>query len=147
MVYEAEITVHACVLGGCAGKHGGGVARGWQVTELCVSGSWAHRDVFGVRVPEQTFLSRCHGSTMLPLDRMVAYFVVFHKYGFTPKDLRKAQVAGGTFGLRALNMRLNIYFSGYFLKSSPDFINSRGRHINAQDQVLALARAQGIGKT
>lgn len=34
----------------------------------------------------------------------------------------------------------------YFTKTSPDFINSRGQVITAQEQVDALAKAQSIGK-
>jgi sodium/potassium-transporting ATPase subunit alpha len=34
----------------------------------------------------------------------------------------------------------------YFLKSSPDFVNNRGRVLNAHQQVDALAQAQSIGK-
>lgn len=58
---------------------------------------------------------------------LVAYFVVFFKAGFTPGDLRRAQKDGH-----------------YFLKSSPDFVNSRGRVLNAPQQVDALAQAQSI---
>jgi len=58
---------------------------------------------------------------------LVAYFVVFNKQGFTPKDLRRAQSAGN-----------------YFLKSSPDFVNGRGQTIDAASQVDALAQAQSI---
>ena len=35
--------------------------------------------------------------------------------------------------------------TAYFTKSSPDFVNSRGEVINAQQQVDALAKAQSIG--
>ncbi|KAF8162822.1 aminophospholipid-transporting P-type ATPase [Crassisporium funariophilum] len=58
---------------------------------------------------------------------LIAYFVVFFKNGFSPADLRTAQQNGS-----------------YFTKSSPDFINSRGRAINAQDQIDAFGQAQGI---
>jgi len=61
------------------------------------------------------------------LGALVAYFVVFFKKGFTPKDLRRAQLAGD-----------------YFVKSSPDFINSRGQTIDAAGQVEAFAQAQSI---
>ncbi|PVF94418.1 aminophospholipid-transporting P-type ATPase [Serendipita vermifera] len=58
---------------------------------------------------------------------LVAYFVVFHKCGFSPADLRKAQKAGV-----------------YFLKDSPNFINSRGQSLDAATQVDGLAQAQSI---
>jgi sodium/potassium-transporting ATPase subunit alpha len=58
---------------------------------------------------------------------LVAYFVVFYKQGFSPKDLREAQTAGG-----------------HFLKGSPDFVNARGQTIDASGQVNALAQAQSI---
>lgn len=35
----------------------------------------------------------------------------------------------------------------YFTKTSPDFVNSRGQVIKAQQQVDALAKAQSIGKS
>lgn len=38
------------------------------------------------------------------------------------------------------------WVADYFLKSSPDFVNSRGRVLNAPQQVDALAQAQSIGK-
>lgn len=61
------------------------------------------------------------------IGSMLAYFLVFHKHGFTPVDLRAAQKAGG-----------------YFTKGSPDFINSRGRAISGPIQADALNQAQGI---
>ena len=67
-----------------------------------------------------------------PTHRLVAYFVVFFKNGFTPSDLRRAQRVTGSLA--------------YFTKSSPDFINYTGRSISASDQVTALAEAQSIGK-
>ncbi|KIM87383.1 hypothetical protein PILCRDRAFT_772356 [Piloderma croceum F 1598] len=61
------------------------------------------------------------------LGALVAYFVVFYKKGFSPKDLRRAQTIGG-----------------YFVKGSPDFINSRGQTIDASGQIEAFAQAQSI---
>ncbi|KAJ7184453.1 aminophospholipid-transporting P-type ATPase [Mycena filopes] len=58
---------------------------------------------------------------------LTAYFVVFFKAGFSPTDLKRAQKAGS-----------------YFTKSSPDFINGRGRTLTASDQVDAFAQAQSI---
>jgi sodium/potassium-transporting ATPase subunit alpha len=58
---------------------------------------------------------------------LVAYFVVFWKFGFSPSDLKRAQKAGD-----------------YFVKGSPDFLNNRGQFITASEQVDALARAQSI---
>ncbi|KDQ59725.1 hypothetical protein JAAARDRAFT_192199 [Jaapia argillacea MUCL 33604] len=58
---------------------------------------------------------------------LLAYFVVFYHNGFTPKDLRTAQLNGN-----------------YFTKSSGDFINSRGQTISASKQVDALAQSQSI---
>ncbi|KAF5373122.1 hypothetical protein D9758_001480 [Tetrapyrgos nigripes] len=58
---------------------------------------------------------------------LVAYFVVFFKNGFTPFDLRIAQQNGN-----------------YFVKHSPDFINTKGRVLTADDQVDALGQAQSI---
>ncbi|KAI0657213.1 aminophospholipid-transporting P-type ATPase [Cubamyces menziesii] len=67
------------------------------------------------------------------LGALVAYFVVFFKNGFTPGDLRRAQTA--------LNNHPPIT---YFTKSSPDFVNSRGRVLTGSEQVEALAKAQSI---
>ncbi|KAL1947224.1 hypothetical protein VTO73DRAFT_14185 [Trametes versicolor] len=64
---------------------------------------------------------------------LTAYFVVFFKNGFTPGDLRRAQTA--------LSASPSI---SYFTKSSPDFVNSRGRVLSASEQVDALAQAQSI---
>jgi sodium/potassium-transporting ATPase subunit alpha len=61
------------------------------------------------------------------IGALVAYFVVFFKNGFSPKDLRHAQSTGG-----------------YFTKSSPTFVNARGQSIDASSQVNALAQAQSI---
>jgi len=58
---------------------------------------------------------------------MLAYFVVFHKNGFSPSDLRKAQKNGG-----------------YFTHHSPDFINYKGQSLNGSQQVEAFAQAQSI---
>ncbi|EJD00183.1 aminophospholipid-transporting P-type ATPase [Fomitiporia mediterranea MF3/22] len=60
-----------------------------------------------------------------------AYFVVFLRSGFTPKDLQRAQEASGN-GIT------------YFKDDSPDFINHAGRAIPASEQVIALAKAQSI---
>jgi len=61
------------------------------------------------------------------IGELVAYFVVFFKNGFSPRELRITQQAGI-----------------YFLKSSPDFINKRGQVITASQQIDALAQAQSI---
>ncbi|KAG2020923.1 calcium-transporting ATPase [Coprinopsis cinerea AmutBmut pab1-1] len=58
---------------------------------------------------------------------LLAYFLVFHKNGFAPGDLRRAQQAGV-----------------YFKKDSPDYIANSGRVITASQQVDALGQAQGI---
>jgi sodium/potassium-transporting ATPase subunit alpha len=58
---------------------------------------------------------------------ITAYFVVFATHGFSPSDLRRAQQAGT-----------------FFVKGAPAFTNHAGRAIGAQDQIDALARAQGI---
>jgi len=58
---------------------------------------------------------------------MLAYFVVFFKNGFSPKDLRKAQKNGG-----------------YFTHHSPDFVNYKGQSLDASQQVEAFAQAQSI---
>ncbi|KAI0648406.1 aminophospholipid-transporting P-type ATPase [Trametes meyenii] len=67
------------------------------------------------------------------IGALVAYFVVFFKNGFTPGDLRRAQIA--------LN---DSPPTTYFTKSSPDFTNSRGEAIPAWKQVDALGQAQSI---
>jgi sodium/potassium-transporting ATPase subunit alpha len=61
------------------------------------------------------------------MGALLAYFVVFHNGGFSPSDLRRAQVAGN-----------------YFTKTSPDFVNSRGQTIIASKQVDSLSQAQSI---
>ncbi|KAI0035024.1 aminophospholipid-transporting P-type ATPase [Vararia minispora EC-137] len=61
------------------------------------------------------------------IGALVAYFVIFFIRGFSPNDLSRAQRAGG-----------------YFTKSSPDFINYRGESLNGDQQVEALAQAQGL---
>jgi len=61
------------------------------------------------------------------LSSLVAYFVVFFHNGFSPADLVRAQKNGS-----------------YFLSSSPNFVNGRGRVIDAESQVTALAEAQSI---
>ncbi|KAI0692233.1 aminophospholipid-transporting P-type ATPase [Cytidiella melzeri] len=66
------------------------------------------------------------------LGALVAYFVVFWKSGFSPSDLRRAQL-GKCESLIP-----------YFTKTSPDFINGRGQVIGASQQVDALAKAQSI---
>jgi sodium/potassium-transporting ATPase subunit alpha len=58
---------------------------------------------------------------------MLAYFIVFHKNGFSPNDLRKAQKNGG-----------------YFTRHSSDFINYKGQSLTGPQQVEALAQAQSI---
>jgi sodium/potassium-transporting ATPase subunit alpha len=65
------------------------------------------------------------------IGSLLAYFVVFHKKGFSPNDLRKAQKYG-------------VQNGGYFKKSSPDFINYKGQSISGDQQVEALAQAQSI---
>jgi len=61
------------------------------------------------------------------LASLVAYFVVFFRNGFSPADLVRAQKNGS-----------------FFTSTSPDFINGRGRIINANSQVDALGQAQSI---
>ncbi|THH27921.1 hypothetical protein EUX98_g6275 [Antrodiella citrinella] len=61
------------------------------------------------------------------IGALVAYFVVFFKAGFTPNDLRRAQVNGS-----------------YFVKGAPDFINGRGQTLTASQQVDAFGQAQSI---
>ncbi|KAI0255351.1 aminophospholipid-transporting P-type ATPase [Lactifluus subvellereus] len=61
------------------------------------------------------------------IGSLLAYFIVFHKKGFSPNDLRVAQKNGG-----------------YFTHHSPDFINYKGQSLNAAQQVEALAQAQSI---
>ncbi|KAG6836592.1 hypothetical protein H0H93_006335 [Arthromyces matolae] len=58
---------------------------------------------------------------------LAAYFVVFYKHGFTPKELVTTQKA-------------NLYYT----KTSPDFVNSRGQTLTGPQQVEALAQAQSI---
>ncbi|TFK25780.1 aminophospholipid-transporting P-type ATPase [Coprinopsis marcescibilis] len=58
---------------------------------------------------------------------LLAYFLVFYRNGFTPKDLRQAQAAGL-----------------YFKSTSPDYISNAGHVIKASQQVDALGQAQGI---
>ncbi|TCD67985.1 hypothetical protein EIP91_011654 [Steccherinum ochraceum] len=58
---------------------------------------------------------------------LVAYFVVFFKSGFSPSDLRKAQLNGH-----------------YFTKTSDPFINYKGETITGVQQVDALGKAQSI---
>jgi len=83
---------------------------------------------------------------MLRLGSLVSYFVVFYKNGFSPSDLRRAQTTGGLYiTLGLVQTILKYAFSGYFVKGSPDFINSRGQTINASDQVDAFGQAQSIG--
>jgi len=57
---------------------------------------------------------------------IVSYFVVFRHSGFTASDLRKAAK------------------NDYFVNGAPDFVNSRGQVIKADQQIEALAKAQGI---
>ncbi|KAH9039417.1 aminophospholipid-transporting P-type ATPase [Lactarius hengduanensis] len=64
------------------------------------------------------------------IGSLLAYFLVFHKKGFSPSDLKKAQKDGGE--------------SRYFKKHSPDFINYKGQSLNGDQQVEALAQAQSI---
>ncbi|KAI0312116.1 aminophospholipid-transporting P-type ATPase [Amylostereum chailletii] len=61
------------------------------------------------------------------IGSLLAYFVVFFKQGFSPSDLRKAQLDGG-----------------YFTKSSSDFVNYRGETLTGHQQVDAFGRAQSI---
>ncbi|KAF8655874.1 hypothetical protein AX16_002957 [Volvariella volvacea WC 439] len=61
------------------------------------------------------------------ISALLSYFVVFYKHGFAPSDLRNAQSEGG-----------------YFTKTSPDFVNSRGQVLSASAQVEAFAQAQSI---
>ncbi|KAI0792718.1 aminophospholipid-transporting P-type ATPase [Abortiporus biennis] len=61
------------------------------------------------------------------IGALVAYFVVFFKNGFSPSDLRRAQLNGH-----------------YFVNDAPDFINYKGQSIDAAKQVDALGQAQGI---
>ncbi|KAH9057078.1 aminophospholipid-transporting P-type ATPase [Lactarius deliciosus] len=73
------------------------------------------------------------------IGSLLAYFLVFHKKGFSPSDLKKAQKDGG-------ELRCSLtYFPGYFKKHSPDFINYKGQPLNGDQQVEALAQAQSIG--
>lgn len=58
---------------------------------------------------------------------LVAYFVVFYRRGFSPKELRVAQQAGN-----------------YFTTTSPDFHNSRGWTITGPQQEDASAQAKSI---
>ncbi|CAG8704036.1 1876_t:CDS:2, partial [Acaulospora colombiana] len=67
-------------------------------------------------------------SKLLSYAYLEAGLIEFIATGFTPADLRKAQKAGV-----------------YFLKDSPDFINSRGQSLNAATQIDGLAQAQSIG--
>ncbi|KAH9171439.1 aminophospholipid-transporting P-type ATPase [Lactarius sanguifluus] len=69
---------------------------------------------------------------------LLGYFLVFHKKGFSPSDLKKAQKDGGE-----LHFSLT-YFVGYFKKDSPDFINYKGQSLNGDQQVEAFAQAQSI---
>ena len=46
-----------------------------------------------------------------------------------------------------LDSKLKRFFTVYFKSGSPDFMNSRGRLINASDQISALAQAQSIGNS
>lgn len=78
---------------------------------------------------------------------LVSYFVVFYKQGFSPRDLRKAQAAGGQLQYNLFLCILKFYCTVYFTKSSPDFINSRGRSIVASSQIDALGQAQSIGES
>lgn len=61
------------------------------------------------------------------IGSLLAYFIVFHKKGFSPNDLRRAQKDGS-----------------YFKKQSPDFINYKGQPIDGPQQVEAFAQAQSI---
>jgi len=61
------------------------------------------------------------------IGSLLAYFVVFHKNGFSPNDLRIAQKNGN-----------------YFKNDSADFINYKGQSINGKQQVEAFAQAQSI---
>lgn len=95
--------------------------------------------VFGLKCGKET-----DGSS---IDRLIAYFVVFYNAGFSPSDAVRAQRAGGNTNLFSLLMSvlLKIYVPpGYFQKGAPDFINSRGQVINADQQIDALAQAQSI---
>jgi len=64
---------------------------------------------------------------------LVAYFVVFYKNGFTPKDLQRASAAQSA--------SPKVF---YFLKDSPDYTNTRGQVLSASQQVTALGEAQSI---
>ncbi|KAK7688841.1 hypothetical protein QCA50_007530 [Cerrena zonata] len=61
------------------------------------------------------------------LGALVSYFVVFFKNGFSPSDLRRAQLDGS-----------------FFTKSSPDFVNYKGELLSASKQVDAFGQAQSI---
>jgi hypothetical protein len=79
---------------------------------------------------------------------MLAYFVVYHKNGFSPNDLRKSQKNGGKLELTSIcpcRSLTRISILGYFKKDSPDFINYKGQSINGPQQVEAFAQAQSIG--
>jgi sodium/potassium-transporting ATPase subunit alpha len=76
---------------------------------------------------------------------MLAYFVVFHKNGFSPNDLRKAQKDGGKLNLLNVAMPFTHTILGYFKHDSPNFINYKGQSLNGPQQVEGLAQAQSIG--
>ncbi|KAI9433924.1 aminophospholipid-transporting P-type ATPase [Lactarius indigo] len=66
---------------------------------------------------------------------LLAYFLVFHKKGFSPSDLKKAQKDW---------RRVTRMHPGYFKKHSPDFINYKGQSLSGDQQVEAFAQAQSI---
>ncbi|KAI0285240.1 aminophospholipid-transporting P-type ATPase [Russula brevipes] len=59
--------------------------------------------------------------------KLLAYFVVFYKKGFSPSDLRKAQKDGR-----------------YFTHNSPDFTNYKGESLDGTHQLEAFRQAQSI---
>ncbi|KAL0577333.1 hypothetical protein V5O48_004657 [Marasmius crinis-equi] len=84
----------------------------------------------GERLVDSKLLSYAYleAGMIMAVGEMVAYFVVFWVNGFSPTDLRRAQMSE----------------AGFFTNSSPPFVNSRGESINADKQVDALGQAQSI---
>ncbi|KAH8980852.1 aminophospholipid-transporting P-type ATPase [Lactarius hatsudake] len=78
------------------------------------------------------------------IGSLLAYFLVFHKKGFSPSDLKRAQKdGGGSYARTQVTLFANL-FPGYFKKHSPDFINYKGQSLNGDQQVEAFAQAQSI---
>ena len=77
--------------------------------------------------------------------RLLAYFVVFHKKGFSPSDLKRAQKDGSKLNPLGLAIHSTNSILDYFKNDSPVFINYKGQPLTGPQQVEAFRQAQSIG--